>query len=193
MKSLSRILSTAVLGLIVSAHLFAQDGNGGGDNNNGGGGGRRNRGGQGGGPGGPGGPGGGNWDPAQMRQRMMERMREQFAVKDDAEWKLISERIEKVNDARRESMMRGMGMMFGGGRGGRGPGGQGGGEAMPEQEALQKAIEANASSDEIKSKLNKYREALKAKEAVLTKAQDELREVLSAKQEAQAVLMGLLK
>ncbi|MFM8421959.1 MAG: hypothetical protein ACKOEQ_17740 [Verrucomicrobiota bacterium] len=191
MKSLSRILSTAVLGLIVSAHLFAQDGNGGGDNNNGGGGGRRNRGGQGGGPGGPGGPGGGNWDPAQMRQRMMERMREQFAVKDDAEWKLISERIEKVNDARRESMMRGMGMMFG--RGGRGPGGQGGGEAMPEQEALQKAIEANASSDEIKSKLNKYREALKAKEAVLTKAQDELREVLSAKQEAQAVLMGLLK
>jgi len=121
---------------------------------------------------------------------MMERMREQFAVKDDAEWKLISERIEKVNDARRESMMRGMGMMFGGGRGGRGPGGS---EAMPEQEALQKAIEANASSDEIKSKLNKYREALKAKEAVLTKAQDELREVLSAKQEAQAVLMGLLK
>jgi len=114
-------------------------------------------------------------------------------VKDDAEWKLISERIEKVNDARRESMMRGMGMMFGGGRGGRGPGGPGGSEAMPEQEALQKAIEANASSDEIKSKLNKYREALKAKEAVLTKAQDELREVLSAKQEAQAVLMGLLK
>lgn len=188
MKSLPRILSAAVLGLVVSAHLLAQDGNGGGDNNNGGG--RRNRGGQG---GGPGGPGGGNWDPAQMRQRMMERMREQFAVKDDAEWKLISERIEKVNDARRESMMRGMGMMFGGGRGGRGPGGQGGGEAMPEQEALQKAIEANASSDEIKSKLNKYREALKAKEAVLTKAQDELREVLSAKQEAQAVLMGLLK
>lgn len=189
MKFLPRILSAAVLGLVVSAHLLAQDGNGGGDNNNNGGG-RRNRGGQG---GGPGGPGGGNWDPAQMRQRMMERMREQFAVKDDAEWKLISERIEKVNDARRESMMRGMGMMFGGGRGGRGPGGQGGGEAMPEQEALVKAIEANASSDEIKSKLNKYREALKAKEAQLTKAQDELREVLSAKQEAQAVLMGLLK
>jgi len=190
MKSLARILSMAILGVVVSSHVLAQDGNA---DNAGGGGGRRNRGGQGGGPGGPGGPGGGNWDPAQMRQRMMERMREQFDVKDEAEWKLISDRIEKVSDARRESMMRGMGMMFGGGRGGRGPGGQGGGEAMPEQEALQKAIEANASADEIKSKLGKYREALKAKEAKLTKAQDELREVLSAKQEAQAVLMGLLK
>lgn len=186
MKTLNRIATVALMGLLVSTHLLAQDGNA---DNQGGGGGRRNRGGQG---GGPGGPGGGNWDPAQMRQRMMERMREQFAVKDDAEWKLISERIEKVNDARRESMMRGMGMMFGG-RGGRGPGGPGGGEAMPEQEALQKAIDANASSDEIKSKLAKYRDALKAKEANLSKAQDELREVLSAKQEAQAVLMGLLK
>ena len=184
MKTFTRIASVALMGLLVSTHVLAQDGNADAP-----GGGRRNRGGQG---GGPGGPGGGNWDPVQMRQRMMERMREQFAVKDDAEWKLISERIEKVNDARRESMMRGMGMMFGG-RGGRGPGGPGGGEAMPEQEALQKAIDANASSDEIKSKLAKYRDALKAKEANLTKAQDELREVLSAKQEAQAVLMGLLK
>ena len=34
-------------------------------------------------PGAPGGRGGrGNWDPEQMRQRMMERIREQLAVKD---------------------------------------------------------------------------------------------------------------
>ena len=38
----------------------------------------------------------GNFDPQQMRQRMTERMREQFDVKDDTEWKAISERIDKV-------------------------------------------------------------------------------------------------
>lgn len=192
MKSFARLASVAALGAAVvfsSLSVSAQD--------EGGGGGRRNRGGQG---GGQGGPGGGNFDPAQMRQRMMERMREQFGVKDDAEWKLISERIEKVNDARREvGGGRGAMMMFGGGRGGPGgPGGGGGrggfgGESSPEADALQKAIESNAPADEIKSKLAKYRESQKAKEAKLTKAQDDLRQVLSAKQEATAVLMGLLK
>lgn len=152
--------------------------------------GRRNRG------GGPGGGGPGNFDPEQMRQRMMERYREQLGVKDDAEWKLVSERIEKVNEARRDSMRGGFGMF--GGRGGPGGGGGGGGrgwggEPNPEGEALQKAIEANAPADEIKSKLAKYRASVKAREEKLTKAQDDLKEVLSLKQEAQAVLMGLLK
>lgn len=196
MKTLSRFLSVAALGAAVvfsTLSASAQDANGDG----GGGGGRRNRGGGQGGPGGggQGGPGGGNFDPAQMRQRMMERMREQFGVKDDAEWKLISERIEKVNDARRETAGRGMGMMFGGGRGGGQGGGRGGfgGEPSPEQDALQKAIESNAPAEEIKTKLAKYRASQKDKEAKLAKAQDDLRQVLSVKQEATAVLMGLLK
>jgi hypothetical protein len=47
------------------------------------------------------GPPPGNFDPAQMRQRMMERLREGFDVKDDSEWSAISERITKVLDARR--------------------------------------------------------------------------------------------
>lgn len=143
--------------------------------------------------------GGGNFDPAQMRQRMMERYREQFDVKDDAEWKIIEERIEKVTTARMASA-GGFGGMFGRGRGG-GPGGGGGGggamrfgaEPMPEAEALQKAIDAKASGDEIKTKLAKYREALKAKQADLEKAQDELRKVLTVRQEAVAVLNGMLK
>jgi len=194
MKSLSRILSVAALGaavVLTSLTASAQDADG--DN----GGGRRNRGGgQGGQGGGPG--GGGNWDPAQMRQRMAERMREQFAVKDDAEWKLISERIEKVSDVRREMGGRAGMMMMMGGRGG-GPGGAGGGrggaggEVNPEQDAFQKAIESNAPADEIKAKLAKYRASQNEKEAKLAKAQDELRQVLSVKQEGTAVLMGLLK
>jgi hypothetical protein len=137
----------------------------------------------------------GNFDPEQMRVRMMERYREAFEVKDDAEWKLIEGRITKVSDARRD--MSGFGRGFGGpgGPGGRGGGGRGGfgGEPNPDAEALQKALEAKASADEIKTKLAKYRESQKAKQAALEKAQAELRQVLSVKQEAQAVLMGLLQ
>src|SRR5258706_7098480 len=65
------------------------------------------------------GQGGGNFDPEQMRQRMMDRYKEQLEVKDDAEWKLISDRIEKVTAARRE-------IGFGGGFGGFGRGARGG-------------------------------------------------------------------
>jgi hypothetical protein len=137
----------------------------------------------------------GNFDPEQMRQRMMERYKEQLDVKDDGEWKIISERIEKVTAARRELGGGGFGMGFGGRRGGGGGGGGGfrGGDPSPEVEALQKAIEAKASGEELKQKLAKLREARKEKEAKLEKAQEDLRKVLSVRQEASAVLLGLLK
>jgi Spy/CpxP family protein refolding chaperone len=148
--------------------------------------------------------GGGNFDPEQARQRMMDRYKEQLDVKDDAEWKLISERIEKVTTARREVGFGGGGGFGRGGRGGPGGGGPGGGQAAggrgafggepsPEAQALQKAIEAKAPADELKSKLAKFREARKVKEANLEKAQEDLRKVLTPRQEAVAVLAGLLK
>ena len=163
-------------------------------------------------PAGQGGGGGGrgNFDPAQMRPRMMDRYKEQLDVTDDAEWKVISGLIEKVTTARRETGGGFGGFGRGGGPGGGGPGGPGGGGAgggagggggrggfggqqLPEAEALQKAIEAKASNDEIKTKLAKYRDARKVKEVSLEKAQEELRKILSVKQEAAAVLAGLLK
>ena len=54
---------------------------------------------------------------------MMDRFREQFEVKDDDEWKLIQDRIEKVMEARRAAGGFG-GMGFGrpGGPGGRADG-----------------------------------------------------------------------
>src|SRR5437016_4214365 len=57
------------------------------------------------------GPPQGDFDPAQMRQRIMERIREALDVKEDTEWQAVSERIAKVMDARRAA---------------RGPGGPGG-------------------------------------------------------------------
>ena len=68
-----------------------------------------------------------------------------------------------------------------------------GGETGPEREALQQAFDSKAVADDLKAKLAKLREARKAKEAKLEKAQDELRQVLTVRQEAAAVLAGLLK
>lgn len=154
-------------------------------------------------------PGRGDFDPEQMRQRMAERVKEQLGVTDDAEWKVIQPRIEKVMEARREA--GGFGGGFGafgrgprpggddeGGRRGPGGPGAGGGRGFgPEPSAavqdLRAALEKNASADEIKAKLAKVREEKKQKEQALTKAREDLKQVLSVKQEAQAVLIGLLE
>ena len=156
------------------------------------------------------GQGRGNFDPAEFRQRMMDNFRERLEIKGDDEWKAIQPLIEKVTEARREVGFGGGGG-FGFGRGGGGRRGganadaqtnennQGGrrgfrgGEPSPEAEELQKAIDSNASKDELKAKLTKFREARKDKEAKLAKAQEDLKKVLTVKQEAAAVLMGLLQ
>jgi len=150
---------------------------------------------------GRGGRGGGDFDPAQMQQRMLERYQEQLEIKDDAEWKAIQPLVQKVMDARMQAFS---GMGRGGfGRGGRGggdnpPGDQGGqrrsgfGQPSPEAEALQKAIDSKASSAEMKAALAKYVASRKAKQAELEKSQAELRKVLTPRQEAIASLNGLL-
>jgi len=181
--------------MCMSSNALAQN-NGGGN----GGGGRR----------GGGGGGGGNFDPAQMRQNMMDRVKETLEVTKDDEWTALQPRVEKVMDARM-STMGGMGRgMFGGGRrgGGGGNGGQpadpnaGGAQPqrrgmfgqtpMPEAEALQKAIDAKASSAELKTALTKYTEALKGKQDQLKAAQEDLRKLLTPRQEAIATLNGWL-
>ncbi len=146
----------------------------------------------------------GQFDPEEMRQRMLERMRERLGVTDNAEWDVISKRIEAVTEARREAGgFGGMGMgMFGA----RGPGQRGGQQGdqpqdrrarfgpavIPEAEALQSAIDSNAPAAEIKQKLDAYRNAMKQRREKLAKAQEDLRKVVTPKQEAQLVLMGLL-
>ena len=151
----------------------------------------------------------GNFDPEQFRQRMMDNYKERLEVTSDDEWKIIQDRIDKVMTAQRESRVGGFGRFGGGpgGPGGRRGGGDTGGDNAgrgnrdrggfnadnPDADALQKALEAKASPDELKAKLAKLRAAQKEKEAKLVKAQDELRKVLSLRQESTAVLMGLLK
>ena len=136
-----------------------------------------NNGGQGGGGGG-GRPGRGNFDPAQMQQRMMERYKEVLEVTDDSEWKAMEPLVQKVMDVRRESF-GGMGRgMFGRGRRGGAnaqPSDQqsqqrrGGffGAPSPEADALQKAIDSKASKAEMKAALDKYVASRKANQAAL--------------------------
>jgi hypothetical protein len=168
---------------VSAASLQAQQDNAGG---NAGGGRRRGQGG-----------GGGNFDPAQFQQRMMDRVREELNFTNDTDWNAVQPLVQKVMDARREVGFGGRG--FGRGGQGGGPGGPGGGRGgffgtpSPEQEALQKAIDDNAPSAQIKAALAKYEASRKEKQAKLEAAQAELRKVLSVKQEAQATLAGLLQ
>jgi len=137
----------------------------------------------------------GNFDPAQMRQRMMERVMEQLGVSAD-EWKVIGPRYEKVMTLERQVNSRGG--MFGrfgrGGRGGRGFMGQ------EEETAVSKATDdlqtvldqANPSPDDIKAKLTALRQAREKAKQELAAAQAQLKEVLSLKQEAILVMQGTL-
>jgi len=158
-----------------------------------------------------GGGGGQNWrnmSPEERQQAMMNNVKDELEVKDDAEWQVIQPLVQKVMDARRGAFTGGggMGMMRGRNRGGGGDqggdqGGQGGrnrGGGMfqmppnPEREALQKAIDSKAPKAEVKAALDKYEASRKDKQAQLEKAQADLRKVLTSRQIAISTLNGLL-
>jgi hypothetical protein len=195
MKKLKHLMAiaTAVLALSLGGKALAQP--------------------QGGFGGGAGGPGGGidfqNMDPQQMmnmiQQRINDSFREQMGVTNDADWALIEEKISAVTKARLATVadaMMGMGGMrggggFGGGRPGVGAGAGGGlqnlfGQPSPEAQALQQAVESDAPGAQIHALLVKFQAVRKEKQAALEKAQDDLRSVLTTKQEGIAVLGGLL-
>jgi multidrug efflux pump subunit AcrA (membrane-fusion protein) len=163
-----------------------------------------------GGPGGgmDGGPGGGfanggqppAFDSAQFQQRMMDQIRTSLNVTNADDWSAIQPLVQKVMDARREASS-GMGFgMFGPG----GPGGPGGDanrsatqqrfgpKLSAEAEALQNLVTQNASVAQLKDALAKCRAAHADKQAQLQAAQDNLQKVLTFKQEAEAMLLGLL-
>jgi len=143
--------------------------------------------------------GGGQWDPEQMRQRMAQRMKESLGATDE-EWQVISPLLQDVMEKQREVRSfsgRGMMMMRGprGPEGDRGRRGRGfGREDTPaEVTALQEALESDSTPvEEIKSKLDAYRKARQAQEKELEQAQDKLRQILSVRQEATLVMMGML-
>lgn len=153
----------------------------------------------------------GNFDPSQFKQMRLDRLKEQMAVTDDAEWKVIESAAGKVMDAQMDAMSG----RFGGMRGQRRNGGGGGNNATDnnnggtagsgatrtgrfgaqssEMEALQKAVDDKASADVINAKLKAVHDANKAKEDKLEQTQADFQKLLTPRQEAIAVLNGLLK
>jgi hypothetical protein len=152
----------------------------------------------------------GNFSPEDAQARMMSSLRERLEVADDEEWKIISERLGKVMELRRNNAAGSFGGFGGFAFGGRGPGGgdasrndasrgdanRGGRSTRTsgntEMAALQSAVRDKLPDAEIKSRLERVRESRRDNEAKLSKAQEELRAVLSVRQEAVAVMFGFL-
>ncbi len=164
------MLAAAVtIGAVVMCQAMAQDAGGGGR-------------------GGRGGRGGPRMTPEERRAEMDKQLRDSLGVTDDAEWKVLQPKIEKVQTLQRDGR-GGMGFMF---RGRGGPGGDQGAPAdRPQSEVqkkladLQKALDNKDSKPEdIKGALTAYREARAANKAELEKAQKDLKGVVTPKQEA---------
>jgi hypothetical protein len=132
-----------------------------------------------------------NADDAQARS--LARLREHLEVTDDAEWSVIAERINRLSEARAS-----LGTAAPGPRGSpafseKGKRSKGSGNsAHPEQDALRSALRDNLPDAEIRTRLARAHDVFQQNEARLAKAQADLRAVLTVRQEAVAVMYGLL-
>ncbi|MDO8541771.1 MAG: hypothetical protein Q7S40_15145 [Opitutaceae bacterium] len=122
-----------------------------------------------------------------IEEKGLARLREHFAITDDAEWELIAARIRKIIELR-GSLPKGSPATLAAPSFGK-PGGRGG---SPEQDSLRTALKDNLPDAEIKLRLVHQHQIYRQNEERLVKAQDELRAVLTVRQEAVAVLAGLL-
>jgi hypothetical protein len=147
----------------------------------------------------------GNFDPAQARERAVVRVKEQLAASDE-EWKVLQPKVEKLLTAQQDARTGRGGAQ--GGRGNRGQRGQGGQAAQPQapatpaanQSEVVKAAEElrvtladkSASPEDIARKLAALHEAKEKAKVERAAAEKELKELLTARQEAILVSTGLI-
>ena len=137
--------------------------------------------------------------------RTLERGRQKLEVKDDQEWKIIQDRLERVLRAQREfqnglysSKSRGL---AGGAKkvdaaaaaNGPTPGGRPTGGSDTDGTALRKLLDTRVDANQLKMALTRVRENLKRQQDELDHAQEDLRCVLTPRQEAIAILNGWLR
>jgi len=130
---------------------------------------------------------------SDAESRQLAKLRERLEVKDDAEWAVVAERLTKVEELRRT-----VGFGAAGSRAAapspdkikRSP--RGTASAQPEYEALRTAVDDQFPDAEIRARLARARDAHQQRESQLKHAQSELRAVLSVRQEAVVVMVGLL-
>ncbi len=141
-------------------------------------------------------------DKTKGKTKMMDHYRAKLEVADDAEWSIIQKRLESVLSAEHElqaALAAGQHKSHSSKSSGNGAAGTGRSEparafdGTEELRALQQSVEGKAPAHEIKPRLARVRELLKVRQEKLANAREELRAVLSARQEAIAVLSGLLR
>jgi hypothetical protein len=140
-----------------------------------------------------------NLDPQQLqeqlKQRIIESVHEQLAMTNDTDWNAIEPLVAKVVQDQTESLLpiiielRGL---FGNGKVAADPDLNAMDQFDPDAEALQNCLDANAPTQQIKAALAKYHQSHRRKESELAKDRELLRSVLSTRQEAALVLMGIL-
>jgi hypothetical protein len=188
MKRLNQFLaigSVALVLLCAGSKALGQPGAGGGGGAGFGGGGQ-----------GFGGGGGAGFDPTQFLQMAVDNMRDTLVVTNNDEWSIISPKLLKVMQLQMQERMVGMGAMarsFG-------AGGGGGmrrltalaGATDPLEDELQQAIDNKVPTAQLKAAMAKLRASRKAKQDEKIKAQGELRDLLTIRQEAILLSQGLL-
>jgi hypothetical protein len=151
-----------------------------------------------------GGRGGRNFDPTQMRANMLDRIKTDLGATDE-EWTALQPRLEKVLDAQRDarSGRGGFGGGFGGRRGGQGGAGGVTAGATPSTQPVSAVAKASADLKaaidnkdtppaELASKLAALRDAKEKAKSDLVTTQKSLKELLTQRQEAILVNMGML-
>ena len=155
---------------------------------------------------------------AEFRQRMHDRVKTMLKASDD-EWSVIQPLLDKVGeDLTAQRALTSMRFGGGGGRRGGGPGGSGGNNAgggapggvasggggaggggpfgrvsAPEVDGLRTVLDSDSSTvDDIKTKLQSLRDARKKADANLEQSREDLKKVLTLRQEAVLVEMGVL-
>lgn len=141
---------------------------------------------------------GGPFDREAMQQRMAEMMRERLGASQE-EWAVLGPRVQKVMALRQQTMMRGGFGDFGNRRGGP----RDRGDAQRDQadqppvattSARLRELLDDESTDAaaIKAAMQALRDARFKAQQELTAAQTQLRELLSLRQEATLLAMGML-
>ena len=129
----------------------------------------------------------------QVQSRAQMRIKEALGVT-DAEWQVLGPKVEKVQSLLLQSSNVGMGLA----RMGMGGINLGGGaelsEVQKKSQALQEIMKnKDAAVEDVRAALKDYRQARDQAKAELAKARTELKELLTMRQEAQLVTMGLLE
>jgi hypothetical protein len=123
---------------------------------------------------------------SDLQSRLQSRLRERLEITDDGEWAVISERIARLEELRRAAASGPIAALD---RARKGAKGEAGGA---EREALRTAITDRLPDAEIRSRLARVAAVQKQQAAKLAQAQEELRAVLTVRQEAIAVMFGVL-